>query len=95
MRVLKSGTGAKGWSAEKTCTGSGNGGGGCGAVLLVEQDDVFETTSSACGEIERHATFRCAECGVWTDVPRPPFRLRRQDVGRDGDFSGDTIGRAG
>lgn len=37
MRVLKEGPG---WSIEQVCTGKGNGGGGCGAVLAVEKEDI-------------------------------------------------------
>lgn len=68
MKVLKKGRPQKGWAKEYTCTGYGNGGGGCGAQLLVEQHDVFVTHSSAMGESEYHNTFRCVECGVLTDI---------------------------
>lgn len=40
MKVLRPGRKQKGWSTEAECTGLGNGGGGCGAKLLVEEDDV-------------------------------------------------------
>lgn len=58
-----------GMSVETTCTGNGNGRGGCGATLLVEQPDLFTTYSFALGERERHVTFRCSACGVLTDLP--------------------------
>jgi hypothetical protein len=52
---------------KKRCTGDGNGGGGCGALLLVEEADIFHTESYARDEMTRYATFMCSECGVLTD----------------------------
>jgi hypothetical protein len=70
MRVLKPGRQQRGWSKEFECTGKGNGGGGCGAVLLVEQGDLYKTYSHALYETDTHVTFCCAACGVETDVDR-------------------------
>lgn len=79
MKVLKKGTGQKGWSTEVTCTGGGNGGGGCGAELLVEEGDLFRTHSSHYdGSNEIYTTFECVECGVWTDLPSSVYRGRRR-----------------
>lgn len=72
MKVLKPGREQKGWATEATCTGNGNGGGGCGADLLVELDDVFQTTSHALDETDYFTTFACAQCGVWTDLKNVP-----------------------
>ena len=36
MKVLQPGRPQQGWSTEATCTGKGNGDGGCGARLLVD-----------------------------------------------------------
>ena len=75
MKVLKEGRPQKGWSSEQKCSGAGNHGGGCGAKLLVEEDDLFETCASYMGRDEEwFTTFRCSACGVLTDiVPRPPI----------------------
>lgn len=70
MKVLKPGRQQKGWSIEIKCSGSGNGNGGCGAFLLVEQDDLFQTSSSCRDETDYYTTFRCPQCGVLTDLPR-------------------------
>lgn len=71
MKVLKRGRPQKGWSKKCKCTGDGNGAGGCGAQLLVEQADVFTTSSSHYdGSNESYYTFRCGACGVETDLPR-------------------------
>jgi hypothetical protein len=78
MKVIKKGTGQKGWSTEATCTGNGNGGGGCGAVLLVEQDDLFSTMSSARDEDTYYTTFRCVECKVLTDIKNVPANIERE-----------------
>lgn len=68
MKVLKSGSGQQGWAKECTCTGAGNGNAGCGAVLLVEQRDLFKTHSSARDEVTTYITFECPECKQWTDI---------------------------
>jgi len=72
MKVLKKGRQQKGWATEVICSGQGNGGGGCGAVLLVEQGDLFHTASHARDETTVYTTFRCCECGVLTDIKVPP-----------------------
>lgn len=72
MQVLKKGRPQKGWSQEFTCSGKGNGGGGCGAVLLVSEFDLYETSSSCYdGSTDYYTTFSCSECGVETDVSVP------------------------
>lgn len=90
MKVLEKGREQKGWSCEHRCTGRGNGGGGCEALLLVEQPDLFHTSSSARDEVTDYVTFECSECGVWTDLnseqeralPRRVFRgLRHRSPG--------------
>ena len=77
MKVLKKGRPQRGWSKELECTGAGNGGGGCGARLLVEIGDVFETERSCMGrDIDYFVTFRCSECGVLTDIDNVPSHVR-------------------
>ncbi len=78
MKVLRKGSGAKGWSKKIKCTGDGNGGGGCGALLLVEHSDLLTTGSHHYdGSSEYYTSFYCSECGVMTDIdhydgPTPP-----------------------
>lgn len=70
MKVIQSGDQrGKGWKRQYICSGKGNDCEGCGAVLLVEQSDLFHTTSGARDEVEYHATFCCPECGAYTDIP--------------------------
>ena len=78
MKILKKGRPQRGWAKEFECTGAGNGGGGCGARLLVEEGDVFETSSSHYdGSTDYYITFECGCCHVLTDIngaytgPRP------------------------
>ncbi len=73
MEVVKKGRPQRGWSKEYTCTGKGNGNGGCGAVLLVSEYDIYETSSSALSETDYYNTFCCPECGVETDVGHIPI----------------------
>jgi hypothetical protein len=75
MKVLEKGTPQKGPAVKAVCTGNGNGGGGCKAKLLVEEDDVFSTESHCRDESTTYTTFRCAECGTLTDLGAGhPFR---------------------
>lgn len=76
MKVLKPGREQKGWATEATCTGMGNGNGGCGAVLLVEESDLFQTSRLSYGDQfpEYFATFECVACGVLTDLDNYPKR---------------------
>ncbi len=74
MKVVKKGREQRGWSKELECTGAGNQGGGCGAILLVEQGDVYSTYSSCRDEVTNYHTFMCSQCGVETDIKdRLPF----------------------
>lgn len=68
MKVLKKGRQQRGWAKEYLCSGDGNQGGGCGALLLVEQSDLFQTTSHCRDETTYYVTFKCPECGVLTDI---------------------------
>lgn len=68
MKVLAPGREQKGWSIEATCTGHGNGGGGCGARLLVEESDLYCTYSHCRDETDSHITFKCSSCCVETDL---------------------------
>ncbi len=69
MKVLKKGRPQKGWSKEYVCTGRGNGGGGCGARLLVSEDDLYHTHHyDYGGGHDVYVTFTCPCCGVETDV---------------------------
>ena len=75
MRVLERGRNQKGWAEEYFCTGKGNGLGGCRAKLLVEQGDLFVTSSSDYGGgTDYFTTFKCSECGILTDVEDCPIR---------------------
>lgn len=70
MKVIKPGRDQVGWSIEQTCTGAGNGNGGCGAKLLVEQPDLMKHTKTDHGGGTTHyVLFRCCSCGVLTDIP--------------------------
>jgi hypothetical protein len=89
MKIIKPGRQQKGWAHEEECTGHGNDGGGCGAILLVEEGDLFITTrGGGFGESpDCFLTFKCEACGVLTDLKRPPSNLmdRVRNRGRRGD----------
>lgn len=72
MKVIQKGDGRKGWAKEFKCTGSGNGNGGCGATLLVEEGDLYRTHSyDYGGGHDVFTTFKCPECNQETDVSVP------------------------
>lgn len=68
MKIIKPGRKQKGWAKEFICTGHGNRGGGCGATLLVEFGDLYNTFSHALHETDTFITFKCGACGVETDI---------------------------
>lgn len=72
MKVLEKGSGQQGWSTEAQCTGVGNGDGGCGARLRVEQPDLYRTFNHARDETDTFVTFTCCECSVETDIEGYP-----------------------
>jgi hypothetical protein len=84
VKVIEKGTGQEGWSTKATCTGRGNGDGGCGAKLLVEEADVFRTESHAMGETDVYYTFECCECHVRTDLndTKVPHHVKSKAVYR-------------
>jgi len=72
MKVIKKGREQEGWAKKFKCTGEGNGDGGCGAKLLVEEGDLYHTYSPHYdGSTDTYTTFSCSECGVETDVDVP------------------------
>lgn len=81
MKVFKKGRPQRGWSKEFECTGKGNGGGGCGAKLLVEEGDLLRTGSHCYdGSSDYYVSFICSECGVMTDIieyPGDKWKLKK------------------
>lgn len=76
MKVLEPGPG---WSLKVRCTGDGNGGGGCGALLLVEKDDLYTTyRESIDGTREDFVTLCCCCCGMETDIGKKdvPYAIK-------------------
>lgn len=71
MKILKPGRPQTGYSIECACSGAGNGSGGCGATLLVEAADLYLTQSHCRDETDDYVTFKCAACGVLTDIAKP------------------------
>ena len=72
MLILQPGRERPIWSREVECTGAGNGGDGCGARLLVEEDDLFRTYAGARVESHVRTTFECCACGALTSIKGVP-----------------------
>ena len=71
MKLIKKGRSQKQWSSEFTCTGKGNDGGGCGAILLVSVGDLFKQYHGCYDGsivVDTYISFKCSECGVITDI---------------------------
>lgn len=93
MKVLKTGRPQKGWAREYFCSGVGNGECGCSAQLLVEQDDVFQTQLTSYDDTTIYYTFRCPECGTWTDLLKSDIKFgpRKHSPDLDGVRSGEEV----
>lgn len=80
MKIIRPGREQVGWAKKFSCTGKGNGVGGCNALLLVEQADVFLTHKyDYGGGHDTFQTFRCP-CGVLTDFTNTlPFTPRQNE----------------
>ena len=67
MKVLREG---KSWILEHDCTGLGNGGHGCGALLGIERSDLRYFAGGGYMDPDPAVTFRCPCCGETTDLGR-------------------------
>lgn len=66
MKILEK---KEAWGLKCLCTGDGNGGGGCGSLLLVEENDIYMTSSSSYdGSTDYYYTFKCPVCNCQTDI---------------------------
>jgi rRNA maturation protein Nop10 len=63
------------WTKEEKCTGKGNTGKGCGAVLLLEEGDLYHTYSHCRDETDTYTTFTCPQCGTKTDIKYPGVKV--------------------
>ncbi|MBI3632638.1 MAG: hypothetical protein HY225_04285 [Candidatus Vogelbacteria bacterium] len=75
METIKKGRPQKGWTKEYECTGAGNKGGGCGAILRISQRDLYKTVSEHWDGNTYYTSFTCHDCGVETDIPDPGVKL--------------------
>lgn len=79
MKILKPGREQHGWTTEAYCTGEGNGGGGCGALLQVDESDLYRTSSGHYdGATDYFVTFTCPSCRVETDLERVPSTIEHR-----------------
>ena len=77
MKILEPGEPTKRpWSRVIVCTGRGNGFGGCGAKLLIEEGDLFFTTLSD-ETATQCDTICCHQCSRLTDLGNLPFTVTR------------------
>ncbi len=87
MKVLREG---KSWILEHECTGWGNGGHGCGALLGIERSDLRYYIGGGYMDRDPAVTFRCPCCGETTDLgtndwPRNASDLKKwTEAWRDG-----------
>jgi hypothetical protein len=72
MKIIEPGRVGEKWSLQHRCTGWGNGGRGCDALLEIEFDDLRYFPGTG-GEItwgyrDPAVTFKCPCCGELTDL---------------------------
>jgi hypothetical protein len=82
MKIKEKGTRQTHWEKEFECTGIGNDHmhKSCGALLIIEEEDLFITSfTNYGGDRETFITFQCIQCGSHTDVAREdvPEPVRR------------------
>lgn len=79
------------WSDAVVCTGNGHEheGKGCGAVMVIDGNDLFSTCREDAYGIKYSMTVCCCECGALTNVNlyRGPFTLAKQLPSSDKWFS--------
>lgn len=80
MKVIKEGVPGGLWHPQVTCTGAGNGNHGCGAILELEESDLFHTQHTDYGgDTEHYITIECPCCSRWTDIQKTvdiPYGIR-------------------
>lgn len=70
MKVLREG---RSWIIEHDCTGWGNGGKGCGALLGISREDLYYyngVPGDSWGSKDPAVMFKCPCCGQVTDLGR-------------------------
>lgn len=71
MKIIKPGKFGHTWAAEATCTGWGNSGKGCEAVLQVTRSDLRffpQRPGDSWGSKDAAVSFKCMCCGKLTDL---------------------------
>jgi hypothetical protein len=71
----------KNWKLDHDCTGSGNGGKGCGSRLRVSRDDLRYwpgVDSDSWGQSDPAVGFKCPVCGSVTDLDKSQWPVRHQ-----------------
>lgn len=77
MKVIQPGQNGPEWAKQFSCTGTGNGDGGCSAILLVSASDLYHTYhTDYLGDTDTYTTFCCPLCGAETDV-KVPHQIER------------------
>ncbi len=67
MKIIEPGKFNKEWTIRHRCTGWGNDGHGCDALLEVEKSDLRYFPGDA-QHLESSVSFKCACCGALTDL---------------------------
>lgn len=90
MKVIKEG---ESWSIQQTCSGIGINGSGCGAILEIEEDDIYaivklidaETPDFLYSQHDYCYTFRCPCCNIETEIKAYlPVDIKRRVLDRMG-----------
>jgi len=82
MKILKEGTKPEEWKLEIKCTGFGNSGGGCGAILEVVISDLVYyagVSGDSWGSRDSAYSIKCISCGTCTDLKSEETPKKRSE----------------
>ena len=83
MKVLEFGKFTDQWNIKHRCTGSGNGGNGCEALLEVEKSDLRHYPSrdtGSWGDCDEAVLFKCPICDTLTDLAKKDWPKLVRDL---------------
>jgi hypothetical protein len=90
MQVLEKSQPKNQWTETVTCTGVPNVRQGCGAKLIINEDDLFRIEIGNAGFQHYIAQFQCPECGVRTDFDDYPNASILQDYWQHASFRDES-----
>ncbi len=85
MKILESGKVGENWNIQHRCTGAGNRGDGCEALLELELDDLRYfpgVPGDSWGSRDPAVSFKCPCCGKLTDLKSKDWPVGAHNLNR-------------